>query len=272
MGATEEAAGLSVAHAERAGRLREQVQAGGDQATALFLGPLPLEELRDVAERRRTSTNPVVAAGGEAGVAVVALLTGDRATFEASEARWRRAVEAGGLEWPGADVAMVMMAPALLQAGDPERAETHLREGIDTMERLGDVWILNGVSFYLPIALARQARGDEGAVLADALDERYTWMGAPDEVVRTLALSVAGAARGRKEEALSLAREAVEQARSTDSTILRVLALEHLADLLHEIDPTAAILTLEEVAQLDAAWGNIVGAERVARTLEAWRA
>jgi class 3 adenylate cyclase/tetratricopeptide (TPR) repeat protein len=271
LGAAAEAATLSVAHAERADRLREQVQAGGDQATALFLGPIPLAELRGVADRRRMSANPIVAAGGEAGLAVAALLTGDMTTFGAAETRWRRAIEAGGLEWPGADAAMAMVTPALLEAGYPERAEATLREAITMMERLGDVWILNGLSFYLPIAVARQGRADEAAVLADALDERYTWMGAPDEAIRDLALSVARSARGRREDAIGWATEAVAQARATDSNILQALSLEHLAGLLHGSDPPAAIATLEEVARIDAAWGNVVGGERVAATLAAWR-
>jgi len=271
MASVEEAAGYSVAHAERAGRLREQVQAGGDQSTALFLGPLPLARVRRWSEERRGSPNPVVAAGGEAGIAAASLLMGDREAFEAAEARWRRMVEVGGLEWPGADVAMAALAPALLEAGDPERAEALLREGLDTMERLGDVWILNGLSFYMVISLARQGRTDEAAVLANVLDERYVWMGAPDEVVRSVALSVAQSARGRREGALALATEAVEHVRATDSTLLLVLALEHLAGLLCETDPPRAVATMEEVAQIDAAWGNVVGAERVARTLEAWR-
>jgi hypothetical protein len=49
------------------------------------------------------------------------------------------------------------------------------------------------------------------------------------------------------------------------------MALEHLAGLLHETDPSTAIATLEEVAEVDERWGNVVGAEGVARTLERWR-
>src|SRR5205085_4250142 len=59
----EEAAARCVEHAERAGRLREQIQAGGDHATYVVLGPRPLPEMREMAEQRRRSSNAVVAAG-----------------------------------------------------------------------------------------------------------------------------------------------------------------------------------------------------------------
>jgi hypothetical protein len=90
-------------------------------------------------------------------------------------------------------------------------------------------------------------------------------------VNRAIALSAASAYRGRRDEALLLARQAAELGRATDANVSHSLALEHLAGMLHETDPDAAIATLEEVAELDAAWGNAVGADRVARTLDGWR-
>jgi len=266
-----DAAGRSVEHARRAGRLREQVQAGGDEASVLALGPLPLAEMRVVAERRRGDANPIVAAGGLAGISVCAVLSGDIDGYVQAEGAWRRAVSAGGLEWTGAEHAVAAMVPALIEAGEPERAEALVREGLATMERLGDVWVLNGASFFLPLALSRQGRGDEAAVLAEALDERYVWMGRPDGVTRAIALSAARAVRGRSEDALSLAMEGADIARSSDSTLLKTLALEHLAERLYETDPAAAIATLEETAALDSFAGYVPSLRRVAGTLDRWR-
>lgn len=271
MANVDEAAGRSVVHAVRAGRLREQVQAGGDQATGLILGPLPVPAILELAERRRRSVNAVVAAGGEAGVAAAAALANDRDGYLSAETAWRNAVEAGGLEWPGGYHAIIGLATVLLEVGDPDRAQALAREGVETMERLGDVWVLNGGAFVVPIALARLGAGDEAAILAETIDERYVWMGVPDAVLRGVAVSGARAGRGRREEALSLAFETAEQARSTDSNLYRSLALEHLAHLLHDSDLAAAIVALEEVAAIDEASGNVVGAARVARTLETWR-
>jgi hypothetical protein len=176
MANAEEAAGRSVAHAERAGRLRGQIQAGGGQATALCLGPASVHELRRIAEERRSSMVPVVVAGAEVGLAVAAALTGDVAAYRAAESRWRHLVDVHGLEWAGAYQAVAALAPILLEVGDPERAEALLREGLDTMERLGDVWIVNSHGSLLPLAMWRQGRGDEAAVIADSLEERYQEM------------------------------------------------------------------------------------------------
>lgn len=141
------------------------------------------------------------------------------------------------------------------------------RQGLDVMERLGDVWVVTEWSWLLPIALAKQGRLDEASVLADAFAERYQAMGAEGRIYRAVALSIARRYRGRPEEAMRLAEEAASVARSTDSHLLRALALEHLADLLSGTDPSGAVETLEEVAAIHAASGNVVGTERVARIL-----
>jgi hypothetical protein len=214
---------------------------------------------------------PVVVAGAEVGLAVAAALTGDVAAYRAAESRWRHLVDVHGLEWAGAYQAVAALAPILLEVGDPERAEALLREGLDTMERLGDVWIVNSHGSLLPLAMWRQGRGDEAAVIADSLEERYQEMDGFGSVNRQVALSAARAARGLREEALAFAIEGAGIARSMDSHCTRAMALEHLAGLLHETDPSTAIATLEEVAEVDERWGNVVGAEGVARTLERWR-
>jgi class 3 adenylate cyclase len=264
----EETSNRSVEHAARAGRLREQIQAGGDHAMNIVLGPWSVREMRQIAEPGRHSTNAIVAAGENAVLAAAAALAGNRSDYLEAEARWRAAWEAGGIEWPSADHAMLALAPALLEAGDPARAERLAREGLDTMERLGDAWMLNGPPFWISVAVARQGRTDEAALYADKLDIDYRWMGTPDHVARGIAISTALASRGNRDEALRLARETAEDARSTDSNLLRSLALEHLAGFLEPVDTAAAIETLEEVAAIDDAWGNVVGSARVGRKLE----
>ena len=271
MANAEEAAARSLGHAERAGRIREQIQAEGDLATTSCIGPRPVHEIRSRAAERRASASPIVAAGAEVGLAVAAALSGDDAAYRAAESGWRRLIEANGLEWSGAYHAVGGLAPILLETDHVQRAEGLLREGLDTLERLGDVWILNSSGWLLPLAISRQGRVDEAAVLVDALEERYREMERVGSVYRLVALSVARSARGLREDALALAIDGAELARSMDSNCSRSLALEHLAHLLHETDPDAAIATLQELAELDAARGNVVGAERVARTLEAWR-
>ena len=130
------------------------------------------------------------------------------------------------------------LALVLLLTDAPEAAEAMARQGLDVMERLGDVWVVSEWSWLVPLALAKQGRMDEASVLADAFAERYTRIGAAEgRIYRGVALSIARHFRGRREEALALANEAVSTARSTDSNLLRALALEHLADLQCESDP-----------------------------------
>jgi class 3 adenylate cyclase/tetratricopeptide (TPR) repeat protein len=269
-----EAQARSFLHAERAGRLREQVQAGGDQPCATIRGPCTAEAMKAQAESMRQSPNPIISTGGIALVAAAAALVGDVPAYRSAESEWRLAIEAGGLEWSGADQALAGLALVLLLTDAPETdaseaAESMARQGLDVMERLGDVWVVNDWGWLVPLALAKQGRMDEASVLADALAEQYTPMGAEGRIYRGVALSIARRSRGRPEEALTLANEAASTARSTDSNLLRALALEHLADLQCETDPPAAIGTLQEVAGIHAASGNTVGAERVARILAA---
>jgi class 3 adenylate cyclase len=270
MARAEDACERSVAHAERAGRLREQVQAGGDQATSLMTGPRSVTELRARAERMRESANPIVAAGGTAAVAFAAALAGDAPGYRKLEAQWRLEVDVGGLEWPGADHA-VTLPLAQLEMGDPEAAEALAREGLDTMERLGDVWIMSDQGWILPFAIARQGRSDEAAVLTDAMNERYSPIGVQGRIFRNVVLSQARSARGNRSEALALATEAAALARTMESNLYRTISFEHLADMQRDADPAAAIRSLEEAAGIHAASGNAVGSARVARALDSLR-
>jgi class 3 adenylate cyclase/tetratricopeptide (TPR) repeat protein len=269
MAEAEDASTRSVAHAERAGRLREQVQAGGDQATALIIGPRTVAEMRSRGEARRRSPNPIIAAGGEATVAAAAALAGEQATFHEAEARWRRQVEAGGLEWPGAYHALAALPAIHFEIDDPAGAEALLREGLAVMDRLGDIWVINSAGWWLPIALARQGRTDEAAVLADSLQAPYRDMDTAGKVSRQIALSIVATARGRVAEAVAHATQGIAIATTLDSFLLRTMALENLADLLRTSDPAAATAALREAATIHDAAGNVPGSARVARTLNA---
>jgi class 3 adenylate cyclase len=262
-----EAQWRSFVHADRAGRLREQIQAGGDQPCAIIRGPCTAESTRERSAQMLESANPIVSAGGMALAACAAALTGNRAAYLSLESDWRRAIEAGGLEWPGADQALAGFAPVLLLTDAHEDAEAMARQGLDVMERFGDVWVVNEWGWLLPLALAHQQRLDEASVLVEVFAERYRRMGVEGSIYRGVALSIARRFRGRPDEALALATEAASTARSTDSHLLQALALEHLASLEGDSDPAAATPTLKDVAAIHEAWGNTVGTERVARLL-----
>lgn len=268
--AVEEAAGRSVIHAQRSERLREQVQAGGDQSIGLILGPFSARAIRKWAKGRSTSSNPVVAAGGYAGLAVAAALTDDLSSYVAAETRWRHAVDSNGLEWPGAQHAVMALAPILLEVGQPERAAALAHRGLETLDRLGDIWMLNGLPYVLSVALCRQGSVQEGLALAMKQNEHYLRMGTMDAIWRSLALSTACAAQGQTGQALVHAKQAAQAVRATDSNLHRSLVLEHLALCFRDVDPATAAATLHEVAAHNRAWENVPGSRRVAATLAEW--
>ena len=85
------------------------------------------------------------------------------------------------------------------------------------------MWALNGSAFIISLALARQGRTEEAALLAEGHHERHAWIGTTDAVYRGMALSIACAACGRQGEALAHAHEAAQDARSTDSNLYQSL-------------------------------------------------
>src|SRR3954447_1931688 len=265
-----EASGRALDHAVRANRLRERVQASGDQAMSLLWGPSTVAQIRAIAGERRRSADPLVAVGGEVAWGVAAGLAGDRDEYLASEIRWRRHVETHGLEWTGAYLAGTGVVLALIEMDRPEEAEAVARESLDTMQRLGDLWLQNSGSWYLPLALARQDRLDEAAVVADALDARYIRIEAMGSVIRGVALSLARAGRGRIDEALALATEAADGARRMDSNLARSLAFEHLAHVLRTAEADGAGELLAEAHARQTRGHNVVGARRTERTMREW--
>ena len=271
MAEAERAASESFTYARRSGRTRELIQSAGDQAIAMLLGPRSVAEFGEIGAGLCRDIDPIVASGGEAIAAVAAGLTGDTSGYLAHEARWRSIVESNGLEWTAAYMALAALVPALVSMNEVARAEALAREHLDTVQRLGDVWILNGWGWWLPIALDRQGRGDEAAVIADGLEPGYLRMESLGSINRAIALSNSRATRGSLDEATVLANEATAIARSTDSMIFTSLALENLGMLQRRIDPAAAVATYEEVTAVNEAWGNTVGAARTRRILDAMR-
>ena len=78
----------SFSHAERAGRLREQVQAGGDQPCAWIRGPCTADATRGQAELMRRNPNPIISTGGIALAAAAAALVGDVPAYRSAESEW----------------------------------------------------------------------------------------------------------------------------------------------------------------------------------------
>jgi tetratricopeptide (TPR) repeat protein len=114
-------------------------------------------------------------------------------------------------------------------AGDPERAERHLRRGRRLLERMGERAVLASTDSYLAqvvLMAGRDAEADRLARRCAALaTEDDAWPQAAWRQVRARVL----AARGQSSRALEFARDAVEIAMATDHPNLQADAIVDLA-------------------------------------------
>jgi tetratricopeptide (TPR) repeat protein len=265
--ATAEASRRAVEHAARAGRPREQIQAGGDLGHNVILGSPTVALMAERGTEMAAAEHPVLHAGGVGIVAAASGLAGDRDAYAQGEAGWLRACEEQGLEWPAAMQAMGI-GVVLFELGDPARAETLIRRGLATMDRLGDLWGIQTLTALLPVALARQGRLDEAATLVEAAD-REPAFDIFDRTMEAIGRSEAATARDRRDEARVHAATAVDLAMRTDAVLLQTLALETAAAALDVDDPAAAVRERTRALELHRAFGNVVGVARVEAALGA---
>jgi hypothetical protein len=256
----------AVEHAVRAGRTREQIQAGGDHIDYLIMGSRSVGDLAARGADLERSPALVLRVGGAAVAAAAAGLAGDLDAYDACEARWLTSSEAQGLEWP-VSMQSASMAVISLEMGHPERAESLVRGAIATMERLGDVWAAETLRLILPIAIARQGRRDEAATLAESLAELQPPMDPLGRSLLAVGLAESAAFRGRRDEARRQAEVAVETAFGTDWVLARTLALETSAAVLREEHPQDARHALTRALALHREIGNVMGAARVEAAL-----
>ena len=251
--------------AERAGERRERRHALVWLLLAYTFGPLPAEEgSRRVEEIRRDP---------DGGVEVEAMALISAAAFNAMQGRFeeaRREMMAGrsiyrelghALDWAGS--AMLAGRVELL-ADDPAAAEQELREGYETLERLGETGYLSTVVALLAEAARAQGRLEEAVQLSEAserasarddFDSQGAWRNA-----RARALAQQGALA----EAERLARESVALLEPTDFLINRAESHSALAEVLRLSGrPEEAAAALEESLRLYEQKGDLVSAGRI---------
>jgi tetratricopeptide (TPR) repeat protein len=123
-----------------------------------------------------------------------------------------------------------------LIAGDHEAAATYLRDACDALEAIGNLGQLSSYAAMLGGVLCKLGRDDE----AEPFVKRGRELGEPDDIAteqlwrQTQAL--VHAARGEREEAEGLAREAVDLSRRSDSLLSQGNALSDLAQVLEAAD------------------------------------
>jgi tetratricopeptide (TPR) repeat protein len=156
------------------------------------------------------------------------------------------------------------LGEAMLRVGRPEDAERYFRLGVEGLDRLGETGFNSTMTALLAEALCDLERWDE----AEAFVERSRAMGSPDDFATQgewrMALARIRLARGRLEEALALADEALEIVAPTDYLSMRAEAHAIRGDIL------AALAQVDEArAELEQALrdferkGSVPAAARV---------
>jgi tetratricopeptide (TPR) repeat protein len=155
-----------------------------------------------------------------------------------------------------------MSALAELWAGDAASAERELRWGVETLQRMGELAWLPTIAGILAESVYVQGRLSEAEAFIQLGEETA---GSDDAYSQGLLRSVRAkilAREGRAEEAVGLAREAVEIARPTDFLFLQSFVSDGLGEVLEAAGLTEeADAALAEAIRLSEQKGFLVGAQ-----------
>jgi class 3 adenylate cyclase/tetratricopeptide (TPR) repeat protein len=240
----------------------------GWEASAAIQGPTPVDEAfgRCTEILGRLATNPWAAALVQQQVAG---LHGMRGEFERAFALLDEAQEALDGFSPTVDAAVshpeVLVS---LLAGEPARAERHLRAGRRRLEAMGERAVLATTEAMLGTAVLAQGRVEE----ADRLARRSARLATDDDlsaqVLWRRVRAVALANQDRPQEGQRLARDAVALAEQTDYLNDHAGALEDLAHV-HQAagDPSAAQGAREAALDVYRRKGNVVSSVRLERAI-----
>jgi tetratricopeptide (TPR) repeat protein len=177
--------------------------------------------------------------------------------FEQSRIGFR---ELGHTRWLAA--LPLWSGPAQLLAGAPDQAEAELKEGYESLQRMGDRGLISPVAAFMAQALYEQGRYDEAVEFVrvseacasrDDLFPHVVWRGVHARIL---------ARDGSSDLASTVAREAVALADKTDSPNLQGDACLNLAEVLRlQGDDDASFEWVERALGHFEAKGNIVSAD-----------
>jgi tetratricopeptide (TPR) repeat protein len=254
-------------HAIAAGDVRRQIEAWNQVGGSMLFGRTPLQDVRTFGEEElawaRAHGFPALEADalliGPYVDARLGDIEGGRAKLERSKEICRELGIAYGL-------AEAHMAGAELEvlAGDLPAAEHELRDAIAVAERMNAEHYVALYRLRLARVLNDQGRHEEASVELDGASAHYAGS-APWKVVRARVL----AARGAVNEAVALAREAVEMDVDRDNLTEWALTLVDLSEVLRSAgDREGAEDALERAIALNEEKGNVVSAEQCRERLE----
>jgi class 3 adenylate cyclase/tetratricopeptide (TPR) repeat protein len=259
----EDAWSLAVDHAQQAGSRRDALEGLAWIPGALWAGPTPADEgirrCESIIEQARGDKKATASAMFSQGFFEACLGRFDEARGLFAQARVL--LEELALPVWIAGPLTQCVGWAELLAGDPQTAESKLREGCDTLEAIGEVTLLSTVAAMLAEAIYAQGRYDE---VDQFIELSELSAGAEDVFTHALSCSVRAkllVRRGDVAQGLTLGREAVDLAESSDSLHLQWYALVGYAEVLGAADRASeAAATLRHAGRLAGQKGNLVAA------------
>jgi class 3 adenylate cyclase/tetratricopeptide (TPR) repeat protein len=264
-GQEEEALQQALTDARDEGDRRLLVAIRGGLARAAVLGPRPVGEAREICRGILTD-----AAGDPSLEAVIhvllATLSAMEGQFDDARALYRSAqavFDELGLRLFLAGMRSYSGIVELI-AGNPAGAEAEFASGYAELERIGERGRLSTLAALRAYALALEGRHDEADTFVRKSLDAAARDDVSSQVFARLARSISLGARGRLEEAETVAREAAALVEDTDDSLLRPGTAAVLAEiLLAQGDEVGAAAEAERALSLYTAKGNVVSSERV---------
>jgi class 3 adenylate cyclase/tetratricopeptide (TPR) repeat protein len=261
-----DAAERALQHARAAGDARQQARAANWATTAVLHGPTHVDEaiarceeiVRADLEDRQTKGLALCA------LAQLHALRGDVSRGRSLYLEGRALLEDVGGRLVAASTSLDSAVVEML-AGRPEVAEADLRRDYETLERLGETYLIPTVAAMLAHAVDAQGRHDEAMALSLTAEE----LSAEDDVdAQTLwrsARAKALAGLGCFDEAEQLVRAAIDLLRQTDAVVMKADALTGLVHVLALAGRAEdAALALREALALYERKGAVGAAQAVA--------
>ena len=265
-GVAEHALARAIDHAQRAGDERTEAQSMGLLIGAAVFGPLPVEAgigRCDEIIARPHVRRRILAAALRASAALVAM-QGDFDTARDRLASARAILEDLGLVLAAAQATETAGAIEML-AGDPLAAESQLRAGYQSLDRMGDASMRVNLAALLAQALSAQGRHGEALVLTEVAEQTASPGDLSAQVLWQSARARALVGLGRSDEAEHFGLRAVELADRTDFLNVRADALLAYAPAAHaRADAAEAVAAAVRLYERK---GNLVSAE-AARSID----
>jgi tetratricopeptide (TPR) repeat protein len=271
-GSADDAWRRAAEHARRADETRDLFAILAWRASAAVIGPTPVDEAiqRCLTIRDQVRSSPVAVAETLHPLAVLHAMGGDFDTARSLIREGNAIIE----ELGGIYSAAISHHEAFVEmlAGQPEVAEERLRRAYELLEQMGGKDLLASTAALLAQVIYLQDRLEEASNFCRVTQEAAADQDLAAQVVGIGAYAKILARHGRREEAETLARGAVELAARTDFLVHHGDAWLDLAEVLQLNEQAQrADNALRAALKLYEQKGDLVSTERAQMRLEGMR-